>query len=128
MFVDDSAVTADLHDITVVTLLRHHKLDPSVPVPVVVPVHERRNPQAGLFHTGEWAPGVIRPIFLRAEHRLGIGVVVANSWSGEGPHYSQLFQPASQRGCSHGVAVIRMENQWLLAALADPLSQARSAH
>jgi len=40
LFVDDSLVTADLHSITVVTLLGRHEFDAAVAVPVVVPVHK----------------------------------------------------------------------------------------
>jgi len=35
-----------------------------------------------------------------------------------------VFAAAFERGCSHGVAVIGMENQWLAPTLADPFSQA----
>jgi hypothetical protein len=37
-FVDDSAVTTDLHGLATVALLRRDELDPAVAVPVVVPV------------------------------------------------------------------------------------------
>jgi hypothetical protein len=47
--VDDSAVTADLHGLTAVTLVGCHELDPAVAVPVVVPVDESGDPLSGLF-------------------------------------------------------------------------------
>jgi hypothetical protein len=46
-----------------------------VAVLVVVPVHERHHPGAGLFHGLEWPPGVVRPVFDRTEQRLRVGVV-----------------------------------------------------
>ena len=42
---------------------------------------------------------------------------------GKGSEHAQFLQSALQRGCSHGVAVIGIENQWLPTALADPFSQ-----
>jgi len=36
-FVDATAVAADLHGLTIVTLLGHQEFDPAVPVPIVVP-------------------------------------------------------------------------------------------
>ena len=67
LFVDDSTVAADLHSLTVVALLRRYELDAAVAVPVVVPVHKRGHPLAGLFHAGEWPPWVIGPVFCCAE-------------------------------------------------------------
>ena len=55
------------------------------------------------------------------EQRFRVGVVVADPWPGEGSEHTQLLQPAFQSGCPHCVAVIGMEDQWLAAALADPL-------
>ncbi len=67
LLVDDSAVTADLHGISTVPLVRRHELDAAMAVPVVVQVPKRRNPLAGLFLGREWPPWVIRPVFGRAE-------------------------------------------------------------
>ena len=39
-FVDDSAVTADLHSISIVTLMGRHEFDAAMAVPVVVPVRK----------------------------------------------------------------------------------------
>tara|TARA_B100000674_G_scaffold191664_2_gene156123 strand:+ start:14023 stop:14463 length:441 start_codon:yes stop_codon:yes gene_type:complete len=71
---------------------------------------------------------MVGSVFRRAEQRLGIGVVVLHPWPGKGSEDAQFLQPAFQRCGTHGVAVIGMENQWLAPALADPLSQAASAH
>jgi hypothetical protein len=40
LFVDDSAVTVDLHSITVMTLIWRHELYAAVAVPMVVPVRK----------------------------------------------------------------------------------------
>jgi len=88
----------DVNGLATVALVGRHELDAAVAVPVVVPIHERRYPQACLFHAGEWPPWLIGPVFCCAEQRCGAGVVVANPWSGEGPQHSQLFQQAFQRG------------------------------
>ena len=39
-FVDDSAVTADLHGLAIVTLLGRHEFDAAVAGSVTVPVHK----------------------------------------------------------------------------------------
>ena len=62
MFVDDSAMAADLNRITVVALVRCHELDPAVAVLVVVPGDERGDPLTGLVFGGKGFAGVIRPI------------------------------------------------------------------
>ena len=48
-FVDDTAVTADLHGLAIVTLLRRHEFDAAVAVLVVVPVDKLGDPLAGLI-------------------------------------------------------------------------------
>ena len=121
-------MAANGNGLTAMALLGCHELDPAMAVPVVVPVHKRRHPQACLLHAGEWPPWVIGPVFCCAEQRFRVGVVVANPWSREGPQHPQLFQAAFQRGGTHCVAVIGMQDQRLLAAFADPLAQAGSAH
>jgi hypothetical protein len=40
LFVDDSAVAADLHGLATVALVWRHELDAAVAVPVVVSVHK----------------------------------------------------------------------------------------
>jgi hypothetical protein len=61
LFVNDSAATADLHSLTFVPLVRRHELDAAVAVPVVVPVHKRRHPLAGLFEVGAFYWTVLAP-------------------------------------------------------------------
>ena len=48
-FVDDSAVTTDLHCLATVALLRRDEFDPAVAVTLVVPIHKSRYPLTGLF-------------------------------------------------------------------------------
>jgi len=121
-------VTADLQCITVVALVGRHELDAAVAVPMVVPVDKRRHPLAGLLLAGKWPSRVVRAIFRGAEQRLGIEFVVRYPWPREGSQHAQLFHPALQRGRTHRNAVIRVEDQRLLPAFADPLSQAGPAH
>jgi hypothetical protein len=40
LFVDDSAVAADLHGLATVSLVWRNELDAAVAVPVVVPIHK----------------------------------------------------------------------------------------
>jgi len=127
MLVDDGPVTADLHSITVVALMGRHELDAAVAVPMVVPIDKRYHPLTSGLLAGEWTAWVVRPVFRRAEQRLGIGVVVRHPWHGEGSEYAQFLQPAFERCATHGVAVIGVENQWLPTALADLLSQTSPA-
>ncbi len=54
--------------------------------------------------------------------------VVGDPWPREASDDAQFFQAAFQRGCAHGVAFVGMEDQRLLPALADPLSQASPAY
>jgi len=104
-----------------------HKLDAAVAVPMVVQIDKRCNPLTSGLFAGEWRAWVVRPVFRRAEQRLGIGVVVRHPWP-EGYEYAQfLLQPAFERCGTHGVAVIGLENQWLPTALTDPLSQTSPA-
>jgi hypothetical protein len=63
----------------------------------VAPAHERCDPGTRLPSAGEWPAGVVQPILQRAEPRLRVGVVVANSWPGEGSEHTQLLQPALQQ-------------------------------
>ena len=70
---------------------------------------------------------VIRRVLNRPEQGFGVGVVLADPWPGERPEHVQLFLPIVQRGRTHGVAVVGMENQGLTAPLADPLLEASPA-
>ena len=76
MFVDDSAMAADLNRITVVALVRCHELDAAVAMLVVVPGDERSHPMTGLPFGGKWLAGVIRPILHCPEQGFGVRVVV----------------------------------------------------
>ena len=58
------------------------------------------------------------------EQRFRVGVVVAHPWPGEGSEHTQLLHAAFQRGGTHGVAVVGIDDQRLGASLADPLPQA----
>ncbi len=127
-FVDNSSVPADFHRLAAVALMRRHELDAAVAVPVVVPVHKRRHPQAGFLSAGEWASWVVRPVFRCSEQRFGVRVVVRHPWSGEGTEDSQFLQPGLQRRGTHGVAVVGMQHQEFLAAFADPLADTGPAH
>ena len=62
-FVDDIAVTTDLHGLATVTLLGRQELDGAVAVLVVVPVDELGDPLTRLFLGGKWLAGLIRPVF-----------------------------------------------------------------
>ena len=121
-------MAADLNRITVVTLDGRHELDAAVAVLVVVPVDERRHPLTGLVFGGKWLAGVFRPILHRPEQRFRVRVVVGDPWTRERPEHAEFLQPALQRGRTHGVAVVCMEDQRLLPALADPLAEAGPAH
>ena len=127
LLIDTGTVPADTTGLTAVALIRRHEPDGAVAVPMVVPVHEFRHPAAGFFLAAEGTPGVVRSVLDRAEQLLRVGVVVTDPRSGEGSEHAELLQPALQRGGSHGVAVVGMEDQRLGPALADPLSQAGPA-
>ncbi len=62
LFVDDSAVEADLHSLAIVTLLVRHDFDPAVPALVVLPVDERSDPLTGLPFGAIGPVGIIRPV------------------------------------------------------------------
>ena len=76
---------------------------------------------------GKWPSRVVRPVYRCPEPGFGVGVVVADARPRERPEHCQPLQPAFQRGCSHG-AVIRVEDQRLLAAPTDSLARASPAH
>ncbi len=96
--VDDSTVPADFQGLAAVALIWRDELDAAVAVLVVVPVDERRHPQAGLLSAAEWAAWVVGPVLRCPEQRFGVRVVVRHPWPGEGSEHTQLFQPALQRG------------------------------
>jgi len=76
--VDLRSLATNFNGFSAVALIGRHEPDAAVAVLVVVPVHERQYPGAGLLHAAEWASGVVRPILDRAEQRLRVGVVVAD--------------------------------------------------
>ncbi len=53
---------ADLHRLATVQLRRSYEFDPAVAVPVVVPVHKRCHPLAGLLLACEWPTRVDGPV------------------------------------------------------------------
>jgi hypothetical protein len=60
--VDAGTVSADLNGFAAVALRWRHEPDAAVAVLIVVPIHERTYPQAGLLHALEWPSGVVRPV------------------------------------------------------------------
>ena len=128
LLVDDSPVTTDLHRIVVVALVWLHELDPAVAVPVTVPVWKCRHQQAGGLLACECPAWVVRLLCRLAEQGFGVGVVVGNPRSGEGYEDTQFFLPVCERCGTHGVAVVGMEDQRLLATFTDPLSEVSPAH
>ena len=118
---------ADGDSLTAVALVRRHELDAAMAVFMVIPLHKGRHPQAGLLFGSEWAVGVVRPVFDRAEQGFRVRVVIADPWPGKGSQHSQLLKAGFQGGGSHGITVVGMEDQGPLAAFADPLPQAGPA-
>ena len=98
-------------------LVGRDEFDAAVAVPVVVPVDKSRYPLARLRFAGKRPIGVVGPVFDRSEQGFRVGVVVADARPRERSQHSQFLQPALQRGRSHGIAVIGMEDQWRLVAL-----------
>jgi hypothetical protein len=94
---------------------------------MAVPMHECRRPPAGLLLVCKGSAGVLRPVFGGAEQRLRVGVVVRDPRPGERAQHPELLQPHLQRGGTHGAAVIGVQDQPALAALADPLPDAGAA-
>lgn len=103
-------MAADLHSLAIVTLLGRHEFDAAVAVLVVVPVDELGDPLTRLFFGGKWPAGVIRPVLHRAEQRFRVRVVIRHPWPREGSEDAQFFQAAFQRGRTHGVAVVGVQN------------------
>ena len=140
LFVDDSAVEADLHGLAIVTLLRRHELDPAVAVLVVVPVDELGDPLTGLVLAGKWLAWVIGQIIHCPEQRFRVRVVVADARSGERPSTpssskrlsnvaARMALPLSAckiRGCLRPL-LIRSRRQALLTRSAAIPGSSRSA-
>ena len=90
--VDISSLLADSRGGSDVTLMGGDEFDAAVPVSVVVPVHKRCHPHAGLVFAGEWPAVVVGPILDRSEQEFRVGIVVADPWSGEGSENAHLLQ------------------------------------
>ena len=101
-----------------VTLVGRHEFDAAVVVPVVVPIHKRKNPLTGILFGGEWPAGVGGAVFDRTEQGFRVQVLVGDPWPGKGSQHAYLLEPLFQRLPTHGVAIGGMEDQWLLLALA----------
>ncbi len=67
LFVDDSPVSADFHGLATVALVGRHEFDTAVAVRLVVPVDERRHPQAGFLSADKCTSWVVRPVFRCSE-------------------------------------------------------------
>ena len=106
LFIDDSAVVADLNRITVVTLNRRHELDPAVAVLVVVPIDELGDPLAGLVFGGKWLAGVIRPVFHCPEQGFRVRVVIGDPWPRERPEHAQWPRPFARCKSRGPIALI----------------------
>ena len=111
LLIDLGTVARDGASFSAVPLIRCDEPNPAVAVLVVVPLNECCHPCAGFLHALEGPSGVVGPVFDRAEQRFRKRVVVAHPGSGEGSEHPQLLQAAFQRGRSHGIAVVRMEDQ-----------------
>jgi len=68
------------------------ELDAAVAVSVVVPVHKRRHPLAGLVFAREWPALVVGPVLERSEQGFRVGVVVGDPRPGEGSEHAHLLQ------------------------------------
>jgi hypothetical protein len=65
LFIDDSAVAADLYGLNAVTLLGRHEYDAAVAMLVVISVDERCHSPTSLALAGERLKRVIRSILQR---------------------------------------------------------------
>ncbi len=74
------------------TLMGRDEFDAAVAVPVVVPVHKRSYPHAGLVFAGEWPARVVGLVLHRSEQGFRVGVVVGDPWPGEGSEHAHLLQ------------------------------------
>ena len=120
-------MAADGNGFSAVALGLRNEPDAAVAKLVGLPDNERRHSGAGYPHALQRKPRVVRAVFHGAEQRLGVGVVVADPWPGEGSEHTQLLQPALQRGRPHGVAVIGMKDQRVGPALVGPFPHAGPA-
>ena len=110
LLLDIGSLLAECVDGTAMTLMGRHEFDGAVPVSVVVPVHKRRHPLRGLVLAGKGPAGVVRSVFKRSEQGFRVRVVVRDPRSGKGSEHPHLLRPQFQRGPTHGIAVVGMEN------------------
>ena len=73
---------------------------------------------AGIMLAGKWSTWVVRPVLSRPEIRFEVRVGVGDPWPGEGSVHAKFFQAALERGGTHGIAVVGMEDERLLSAFA----------
>ncbi len=81
LFLDDRPPLADHSSLSAVVLVWRHEFDAAVAVPVVVPVDERRHPQAGFLRAGKGPARVVRPVFRRPEQGFRVRGVVRHPGS-----------------------------------------------
>jgi len=117
LLVDIVSLLADCAGSTVMMLMGRHEFDGAVTVSVVVPVHKGRHPLAGFVLVGKGPAGVVGPVFDRSEKGFRVRVVVGDPGPREGSEHLHLLQPRFQRRPTHGIAVVGMQDQWLLLAL-----------
>ena len=93
LLVNKGTVVADLHGLAAMALVGRHELDAAVAVSVVVPIHKRSHPLAGLAFAGEWPVGGIGPVFGRFEQGFRVRIVVGDPGPGDGSEDAQLLHP-----------------------------------
>jgi len=117
LLVDLGTPLADFDGMAAMALLGRHELDAAVTVLVVIPIHERRHPLAGFRLAAKWPAWVAGPVLDRTKQGFRVGIVVRNPWPGERAQHPQLLQPGLERGGTHGIAVVGMEDQRLVGGL-----------
>jgi hypothetical protein len=127
LFVDDTPVPANFHGQAAVALVGRHGLAAALAVPVLLPINKRGHPKAGVLRAGKGPTRVVRSVFRCPEQGFGVGVVSGHPWPGEGSEHAQLFQPAFQRGGTHGVAVVGVQHQGCLR-LHTSITRQRNIH
>jgi hypothetical protein len=74
-----------------------HILVPSVTVRLVLPPHEPLHPWPGIVQRVEWLLRPQRSAFSRAEHCLGMRVVIAHPGSAELGHHTEVLHCSQHR-------------------------------
>ena len=110
-----------------VALLRADISDAAVAMIDVVPTHEFASPGPGLVQTGEAFGREVGPVLGRAEQRLGVGVVVADTRARVRGLDAQPVQHRQHRGGLQRGAVVAMKHG-LGVNGGDALGQRRAAH